>query len=358
MRAGAVREAVDVLAQSGYATGGDIDLLGERVRVGLAHPGVAPARLFFGGAEADDEAEPGEEAEARLPTLVEDIAAIEARARKEMAFATDDSGSRQKYAAISARLYETIFAATGGTYAGINAAMMSSVAGEAKRSAALARKIVAVLGKAPAGLLGERHPRRGPSAARRGEGRARRIRRGGARTGCLRRQALLHAPAASPHRRPCRPVPSNASSTGCRSAASRSIPAARSSDLDADAQEDLEEALRPRIAAALAAEGIRYVYGSLASGADILFAEAALAAGCDLHVVLPFPVESFVEDGGRRRQSARGADRWGERFRACLNHSTSLISAVDFPPPGVRSTPTSIAAFASPPASPCCTPTR
>ena len=34
MRAGAVREAVDVLAQSGYATGGDIDLLSERVTDG------------------------------------------------------------------------------------------------------------------------------------------------------------------------------------------------------------------------------------------------------------------------------------------------------------------------------------
>ncbi len=162
MRAGAVREAVEVLAQSGYATGGDIEELRERVKVGLTHPSVAPVRLFSGDAEADDDAEPGEAAGARLPALVEDIAAIEARARKEMAFATDDPGGRQKYAAISAQLYDTVFAATGGTYAGINAAMMASVAGNGKRSVTLARRIIAALGKAPVGYwanatLGEAH---------------------------------------------------------------------------------------------------------------------------------------------------------------------------------------------------------
>ena len=102
--------------------------------------------------------------------------------------------------------------------------------------------------------------------------------------------------------------------------------------LDADAQKDLEAALRPRIESALTEEGIRYVYGSLASGADILIAEAALSAGCDLHVVLPLPVESFVA-AAVAAGIPPGPDRWGERFRSCLNRSTSLISAVDFPAP-------------------------
>ena len=331
MRAGAVREAVDVLAQSGYATGGDIDLLRERVRLGLAHPGVTPARLFFGGAEAD-EAEPSEADEGRLPTLVEDIAAIEARARKEMAFATDDSGSRRNYAAVSARLYQTVFAATGGTYAGINAAMMSSVAGDAKRSAALARKIVTTLGKAPQGYwanatLGEARLLLGEEkAALAGFGAAARepdasdgklsstrlqLRRIGAHAGLSVERVLDRLPVG-----------------GVAVYCGRSF-----QGLDADAQEDLETALRPRIETALAAEGIRYVYGSLGSGADILFAEAALSAGCDLHVVLPLPVESFVAAAVAAGNAPGGPDRWSERFRTCLNRSTSLTAAIDFPAP-------------------------
>ena len=327
MRAGAVREAVDVLAQSGYATGGDIDLLSERVTLGLAHPGIAPARLFFSGAEPDEVSGPGEAADTRLPTLVEDIAAIEARARKEMAFAADGAGSRQNYAAISARLYETVFTATGGTYAGINAAMMATIAGEAKRSAALAHKVLAALGKAPQGYwanatLGEAHLLLGDnkaalaafaSAARQED--ASDGRRSSTRLQVRRIGA--HADVAVDAILDALPVGGVAVYSG------RSF-----SDLDKEALDDLEKALCPRIAAALAVDGIRYVYGSLSAGADILFAEAALAAGCDLHVVLPFPVESFV---GTAVAVGDSAERWGERFRACLNRSTSLVFAVDFP---------------------------
>ncbi len=331
MRAGAVREAVDVLAQSGYATGGDVDLLGQRVRLGLAHPGVAPARLFFADNEPDDDAEPGEAAEARLPTLVEDIAAIEARARKEMAFATEEAGNRQKYAAISARLYETVFAVTGGTYAGINAAMMSSIAGEGKRSATLARKVLAKLGKTPEGYwanatLGEAHLLLGDEkaaltafAAAAGEDDA----SDGKLSSTRLQLRRIGTHAAVPVEKIFARLPVGGVAVYCGRAFR---------DLDAAAQASLEEALRPRIAAALATEGIRTVYGGLAAGADILFAEAALAAGCDLNVVLPFPVENFVAAAVAAGNPPDGGDRWGERFRACLNRSTSLVTAVDHPP--------------------------
>ena len=328
MRGGAVREAVDVLAHSGYATGGDIDLLRQRVRVGLARPGVVPARLFFSGAEIDDDGVPDEEAEARLPTLVEDLAAIEARARKEMAFATDAAGGRQNYAAVSARLYETVFAATAGTYAGINAAMMSSVAGQSKRSAALARRILAALGKTPEGYW--------PNATR-----------GEAHLLLGEEKAALAAFAAAARQDDV--SDGKLSSTRLqvrRIGAHAAIPVARVLDrlpvggvavysgrsfqgLDADAQQNLEETLRPRIAAALASEGIRYVYGGLACGADILVAEAALSAGCELHVVLPFPVESFVETAVAAGNPPEVGERWAERFRACLNRSTALTTALD-----------------------------
>ena len=330
MRAGAVREAVDGLAQSGYATGGDIDLLAERVRAGLAHPGTAPARLFFEGAGPDaDDGAPDDEAEARLPVLIEDIAAIEARARKEMAFATGTAADRQNYAAISARLYETVFTATAGTYAGINAAMMAMVAGNGKRSAALARKVLARFGKAPAGYwpnatLGEAHLLLGEekaalaayaAAARQkdaSDGKLSstrlQLRRIGAHAGIAVDKALDRLPVG-----------------GVAVYAGRSF-----DDLDAGAQEELEETLRPRIAAALRKDGIRTVYGSLGAGADLLIAEEALSAGCDLHVVLPFPVESFAEASVNLPE---GGERWATRFRACLDRSTSLTCAIDFPAP-------------------------
>jgi hypothetical protein len=72
-----------------------------------------------------------------------------------------------------------------------------------------------------------------------------------------------------------------------------------------------------RVAAAvearIAGAGIRFAYGSLAAGADILFAEALLRHGAILNVVLPFEREEFVEVSVR----PAGA-RWVERFAACL----------------------------------------
>ena len=49
-----------------------------------------------------------------------------------------------------------------------------------------------------------------------------------------------------------------------------------------------------RIAEAVRGARIGYAYGSLASGADILWAEAIMAAGGELHVVLPFAHDEFV----------------------------------------------------------------
>src|SRR5262249_9036366 len=54
-----------------------------------------------------------------------------------------------------------------------------------------------------------------------------------------------------------------------------------------------EPEIAARIAEIVAARGIGYGFGALASGADILFAEALIAHGAELHVVLPLPAESF-----------------------------------------------------------------
>ncbi len=67
-----------------------------------------------------------------------------------------------------------------------------------------------------------------------------------------------------------------------------------------------------------------YAYGSLASGADILWAEALLAAGAELHVVLPFARAEFVEES----VAPAGTD-WVERFDRCLESAASVRFATD-----------------------------
>jgi class 3 adenylate cyclase len=67
-----------------------------------------------------------------------------------------------------------------------------------------------------------------------------------------------------------------------------------------------------------------YAYGSLASGGDILWAEALVASGADLHVVLPFARQEFV-----RTSVADAGPDWVERFERCLEAAHEVIYATD-----------------------------
>ncbi len=73
-----------------------------------------------------------------------------------------------------------------------------------------------------------------------------------------------------------------------------------------------EPALAVRIAAALDALGAREAFGPLACGADILIAEAMLARGGRLEVVLPFAEADFIADS-----VLCGGATWLARFEAC-----------------------------------------
>jgi hypothetical protein len=65
-------------------------------------------------------------------------------------------------------------------------------------------------------------------------------------------------------------------------------------------------------------------YGSLASGGDILWAEALMAADCELHVVLPFALEEFIATS-----VGDAGDRWVARFHRCLAAATSVTFATE-----------------------------
>lgn len=338
IRAGNVREALAGLAHGGYATGGDIDVLRKRVRLGLLRPDIAPGRLFFSPGESVDDDE-GDEPEVRdftrrLPVLVEDLSAIEARAQKELAFAAPDRATRQRHATVSADTYANIHDALGGTYAGINAAMMARIAGDETRSTAIAALVVRQVGNRPSGYwahatLGEArllagdlkgaaaafaaaHHEKDASDGHRSSTRIQ-IARIGAELGMTIDSLLAALPVGT--------------------AAVFSGPLFRGDGLDAAAQDAAEATLRPAVDAALAAEGVHYLYGALACGADIVIVETALAAGIEFHAVLPFPVETFIETSVAIGNPG-GGERWTERFWQCLRQSASLTTLVERAPEG------------------------
>ena len=67
-------------------------------------------------------------------------------------------------------------------------------------------------------------------------------------------------------------------------------------------------------------------FGALACGADILIAEHLIKTGADLHVVLPFEKEEFIEvsvasaEGG----NLTSGKTWTDRFHACMEKASSV----------------------------------
>ena len=85
-----------------------------------------------------------------------------------------------------------------------------------------------------------------------------------------------------------------------------------------------EAQLRADLAAHLAAHPVGFAWGALAAGADIIIAEALLAAGAVLHVVLPCPAGQFEAQS----VAPAGAD-WSRRFAALIGQAASLSVAAD-----------------------------
>ena len=92
--------------------------------------------------------------------------------------------------------------------------------------------------------------------------------------------------------------------------------------------------MRDAVARTIAERRIGSVYGALACGADIVFAEVALAAGAALNVVLPFPADAFFETSVRIGNPPDAPTRWDEQFRTCLAAAASLTLVVEHPPAG------------------------
>ena len=85
-----------------------------------------------------------------------------------------------------------------------------------------------------------------------------------------------------------------------------------------------EAHVREAIDGALDAHHIGFGFGSLASGADILFAEALLARHAELHVVMPFGVDAFIE-----ASVIDSGPVWVDRFHRCFAQAKTVVYASD-----------------------------
>lgn len=254
----------------------------------------------------------------------EDAQALQARIAKDVALAAQGA-ERRELAREAAALYAGIFERTGGYYPGVNAASLALVAGAADEARHLAERVLAA--------IAHEIPQSYYAAASEAEALLVLGRTADARD-ALVRTAALHGGdfgALSTTRRQLRLIcresgveeeilsliagPSVVHYCGHRVAplgVEGRFPAAA------------EPLVQARIVAEIERDRPGFAYGSLASGADILFAEALLAVAAELHVVLPFAVEEFVQSS-----VADGGPGWVERFSSCLAAATSVSYATD-----------------------------
>jgi MAP3K TRAFs-binding domain len=253
----------------------------------------------------------------------EDISALQARIAKDVALACEGS-ERRRQARSAAELYNAIFARTGGYYPAINAATLWLVAGYGARARRLAGSVLdllaigeddrywAVATDAEARLLVD-----DVDAARRALQRAATLHeRDYGAVATTRRQLRLicEVKAIDPD------VLAALSGPGVVHFCGHRIGVGEGPRFAVDA----EAAVARRIKEVVARQTPGYAYGSLASGADILWAEALLAAGAEVHIVLPFARAEFVE-----ASVAPAGPGWVERFEACLGGATSVRFATD-----------------------------
>ena len=247
------------------------------------------------------------------PALQEDVAALGARLAKDRALAVGGEARRTR-ARDAAERYEAIYRRLGRSYTCINAATMWLVAGEPGRSVALAedaRRLAPQDGgdpywtaatEAEAALLLRDRP-----AATAALTRATAATTDLAAMASTRRQLELVCDLQAVDAEVLAPLAAPAVIHFGGHMISRRFPA--------EAEPDVAKA----IAGHLDAIGTGFGFGSLACGADVLFAEALVARAAELHVVLPFDVDEF-----RRVSVARGGDAWLGRFDRCLDAATTV----------------------------------
>jgi tetratricopeptide (TPR) repeat protein len=252
----------------------------------------------------------------------EDVAALRARIAKDAALS--EKGSPQPLrAAHAAKLYADVFARTGGYYPAINAATLWLIAGQRSRSVELAKEVLGLLDdgdeasyyeaatEAEAQLLLGRLDATGAALERAAE-------RHGGDYGALattRRQLRVICEILGVDQAVLTPLAGPGVVYFCGHRIGR---AGEPSRFPSEAEGRVTEA----IARVVDRDRAGFAYGALSGGADIMWAEALLARGTELHVVLPFDEREFVEFS-----VAPCGDGWVERFDRCLARATEIRRA-------------------------------
>ena len=253
----------------------------------------------------------------------EEIGSLGARIAKDQALA-EGAPRREQLAQRAARAYEAVYAGSGGYYPAINAATMRLLAGDRAGAEQLARAVLRILRqKKPdyfsiaseaeaqlilGDLVAAREAVEAAASAHAGDYGALTTTRRQLKTVCAEIGAdpRLLDPLTGP--------------TVAHYCGHRIAPLEGEGRFPADQ----EGAIADRMAEEVRRHRAGFAYGSLASGGDILWAEALLSQGCDLHVVLPFALEEFV----RCSVEPSGLE-WVERFHRCIAAAREVRFATD-----------------------------
>jgi Adenylate and Guanylate cyclase catalytic domain len=253
----------------------------------------------------------------------EEISALGARIAKDAALACRGR-ERRRGARSAAHLYSAIFARTGGYYPAINAATLWLISGDRGRAQALAETVLKVLARA--------RDRSYWAAVTEAEAR---LLMGDQRSAsrALKRAASLHDgdyAALASTRRQLRMICDleGIEAEILRVLAGPGVVHFCGHRIGGQAPSrfplEAEAAVATRIAEVLKRDTPGFAYGSLAGGADILWAEALLKAGSELHIVLPFARVEFVA-----ASVAPSGSGWIERFDRCVDEASSIRFATD-----------------------------
>jgi len=255
----------------------------------------------------------------------EDIGALAARIKKDEALAVNGD-ARRRLAVDAAAAYRRVYRMTGGYYPAINAATMALVAGREEEAETTAREVL--------GLL-EREPGDSSYYALATKAEARLVLGDAAKAAeILQRAASSHGgdPAAlATTRRQLRLVCELRSIEPDLISTLAGPPVfhycghligapGRGGRFPSEAEPDAKALIRAEVAR----HPPGYAYGSLAAGADIIWAEALLAQGSELNVVLPVEREEFV-----RRSVAPSGPDWANRFDRCVDAARDVTCATE-----------------------------